>query len=158
MQFQQSHRESVGPGDAFVMASFQTGARQRTVVEEYFQRGVAQFKGAVEIGLPWLAVCGDSFWQAVSLGNWSVGHSGKKRVKVFPASLCCLASKKIECRQRSHLLRSGARQKLIDGIALAIDQRLNAAMERVRELHSERVHGVRAKVARNFPGVTAWRV
>ena len=50
--------------------------------------GVAQLTRAVAIDLPWLAVCGDSFWQAVSLGNWSVGHSGKKCVKIFPASLC----------------------------------------------------------------------
>ena len=61
MQFQQSQRESVGTGDAFIMASFQAGARQRTVVEEFFQRGIAQLACAVEIDLPLLAVCWDSF-------------------------------------------------------------------------------------------------
>ena len=52
MQFQQSQRETVGPGDAFVMAGFQTGERQRTVVEEFSQRGVAELACAVEIDLP----------------------------------------------------------------------------------------------------------
>ena len=52
MQFQQSQRETVGPGDAFVMADFQTCARQRTVVEDFFQRAVAHLACAVEIGLP----------------------------------------------------------------------------------------------------------
>ena len=54
MQFQQSQREPVGPGDAFVMAGFQAGGRQQTVLEEFFQRAVAQLTCAVEIDLPLL--------------------------------------------------------------------------------------------------------